>query len=99
MWANFAVVPWLIKWKSFARGSESAVGIKPVSRPAAGSHSEKEEEDLQPLVLTSTISRLSQQFCETQPISTKQVERKQAMNLHLAETGKVWIVMVLKYYL
>lgn len=67
----------------------------PVSMPAAGSHSEKEKEDLQPLVLTSNISPLSQQFCETQPLgSPKQAKRKQAMDLHLAETGEVWIVMV-----
>lgn len=79
MWASFSVVPWLIKWKSFVTGSESAVGGNLVSVPTTGSHSEKkEEEDLE---LTSDISPLSQQFSEAQPISTKQVKRKQAMDL------------------
>lgn len=53
--------------------------LEPV--PATGSRSEKEEEDLEPLVLTSNLSPLSQQFCEAQLISTKQVKRKQAMDL------------------
>lgn len=81
MRASFSVVPWLIKWESFVTGSESAVGGKFVSMPATGSYSEKEEEDLEPLVQTSNISPLSQQFSETQPISTKQVKRKQTMDL------------------
>lgn len=53
--------------------------LEPV--PATGSRGEKEEEDLEPLVLTSNLSPLSQQFCEAQLISTKQVKRKQAMDL------------------
>lgn len=55
------------------------MGAKRVSMPATGSHSEKEEEE--DLELTSDISPLSQQFSEAQPISTKQVKRKQAMDL------------------
>lgn len=40
------MVPWLIKWKNFVTGSESAVEAKLVSMPATGSRSEEEEGDL-----------------------------------------------------
>lgn len=70
------------KMEKFCNSSESAAEANLVSMPATGSHSEKEEEeDLEPLVLTSIISPLSQQFCEAKPISAKQVKRKQAMDL------------------